>query len=466
MMKILLSLIFLLFSIPSFSKNENVPNIIVFKQNKIDGLSKDEEVNLRKSSLEAILLAKKFELSLADLKNEKLGKDKVWYLFLTSINKNTESEWDMRFELVEQPSGNIINRVTEKRVLKQQLQYRARINSLKLIFGKYVNETTGAIEKNIVIPLDEYVEIKSSGDEKSSHENELKVENPASVSLDFEPEKLVDMKFQEKDNPEKKEDEVDPPKVQKPRINRTESNNPVTISNFTSPNINLEKLPYKPEEIKISKYVKSFSYETGVEKETIESSLVFTSSENVNTDISLSRLMLKFALNSSDDVNGNYLKHAFSFSKNIGDNEYKVGPKLTLGSSYHYEILERRLRLGASGELERSGYANLRSRGEGIQAITSTLLYGGVGMQLIFEISNYNSVLSLNFKRSFWGSSDIADGGNSAMIDGSKIELSLKTTVYELWGISFLAASGNVNSAVSTKLNNKHNMMALYVAYN
>lgn len=467
MMKYLTVLILFTISFLVFSKDENTPKIIVLRQSSLDGLSREEGVNLRRSSLEAILLAKKFELSLADLKKDELGKDKVWYLFQTEVVKTTNSEWNMKYELIEMPSGNIINRVIEKRVLGQQLQYRGRINSLKLIFGKYVNESTGALEKEIVIPLDQYVEVNEKKPDEESNKNELPSDVPVSVNLILEEEKASPkMDLKEEEVSKNKENEAEKPKVGKKNLANSSLNNQVTISNFSSPNIDLAKEPYKPEEIKISNFVRSFSYSLGLEKETIDSSLVFTSNETVNTEISLSRLMLRLSMNSSDDVNGNYIKHHLGLSKTVGDNEYKVGPKLSLGSSYHYELLERRLRFGANAELERSGYANLRSRGEGIQAITSTILYGGVGCQFLFELGKYPSMLSLGFKRSFWGNSDIADGGESAIVDGSKTELSFKSLVYGMWGFNLVAETGTINSAVSTKLDNKHSMMAIYVVYN
>lgn len=470
MMK-LLYLLHFLFIFNLFAAQDEGPKIITMNFQQVQNLTQEELSNLRKSALEVVLLAKKFELSVSELNKAKLAEGKNWYEFQTKIAKNPENDFEMEYLLLEKPSNNIINRVKESKVQSSKIQYRARILSLKLLFGKYVNDVTGEVSEYKVIPLNEFQE-PLEGELKTPPEAKEKLKNPdqpASV-LDINELDLPEFNFPPVKKVTEVEDKKEDPKIENPKKSsegfKSEKSFPVSISNFSSPNINLEKLPYQPDLPKPSLYKTTFSYAVGLEKEAITSNIVFGTNEAVDLEINLDRLTFKFMANHFDNGNGHYFHFGGALSTNVGENEYGVGSRFMAFGDYHLDIYEEKVFAGPLAEIERNGYANLRDRGEGIKPVSTNLVWVGIGGKFVWEMSNRVVTTTLALKKTFIANSDIGPGGDSVMVEGSKGQFGIKSTVYGNWGLELNVERMNVTSVVASKINNEHTLAAFNVVYN
>ena len=117
-------------------------------------------------------------------------------------------------------------------------------------------------------------------------------------------------------------------------------------------------------------------------------------------------------------------------------------------------------------EIERNGYANLRDRGEGIKPVSTNLVWVGIGGKFVWEMSNRVVTTTLALKKTFIANSDIGPGGDSVMVEGSKGQFGIKSTVYGNWGLELNVERMNVTSVVASKINNEHTLAAFNVVYN
>lgn len=467
----LLYLLHFLFIFNLFAAQDEGPKIITLNFNEVQNLTQEELANLRKSAIEVVLLAKKFELSVSKLNEVKLAENKVWYEFRTKVQSSSDNEFDLEYSLFEMPTNKIINKIKESKVQNSKLQYRGRILSLKLLFGKYVDDSTGVVSEYKVIPLNEFQEPKE-GEFKAPPEAKEKIKNPdqpASVldinelelpAFNFPPVKKVTNIDEKNDEPK-----IEPPKKSSEGL-KGEKNFPVSISNFSSPNINLEKLPYQPDIPKPSLYKTTFSYAVGLEKEAITSNIVFGTNEAVDLEINLDRLMFKFITNHFDNGNGHYFHFGGALSTNVGKNEYGVGSRFMAFGDYHLDIYQEKIFAGPLAEIERNGYANLRDRGEGIKPVSTNLVWVGIGGKFVWEMSTRVITTTLALKKTFIANSDIGPGGDSVMVEGSKGQFGVKSTIYGNWGLELNVERMNVTSVVASKLNNEHTLAAFNVVYN
>jgi hypothetical protein len=133
---------------------------------------------------------------------------------------------------------------------------------------------------------------------------------------------------------------------------------------------------------------------------------------------------------------------------------------------YHLDIYEEKIFAGPLAEIERNGYANLRDRGEGIKPVSTNLVWVGIGGKFVWEMSNRVVTTTLALKKTFIANSDIGPGGDSVMVEGSKGQFGIKSTVYGNWGLELNVERMNVTSVVASKINNEHTLAAFNVVYN
>lgn len=467
MIKALITLFtFIIFSLVASA--QDAPKPIVIKLDQTAGIEKNEITSLRRSIIESIILAKKFELSLANFDAKKVDENKIWYEFRADVSRSNNFENDVTFKLIERPSGYLINVVKESALHNTRLQYRVRVMALKLLFGKYVNELTGELLPNPeVIPLDVYIEDKEKKiNNKKASINTDKMPIPEFAVGDSELASL-NRKLAEIQKANKEAAEQNAQIAKKVRADEIIApTNLPTINSFSSPDLDLRKGPEMQEKSSPSTYQKSFSYSVGFEKESIESNIVFITNEAVDVEINIDRVYAKVISKHYDTGKNNYFNFSGMLSKNVGKNEYGVTPKVLISGDYFYDLFEQRFMVGVIGELERNGYANLRQRGEGITAISSTMAWIGVGTKYGFTLYDRAFVSSFAFKRTFIANSDIGTNGDSVLIEGSKIQAGIGCKIVGLWGLEINVEKSSFTSVVVSKLENQHFSTSLNLVYN
>ena len=436
------------------------PKIISLETVNITSLSPKDLVALRKNVMEIILFTKKFELSLSNLSKTKKMGERIWYEMDISIKSINDFESEIIYILREKPTDYIVNRVIEKNVQSSKLQYRSRINALKLLFGKNVNDETGEISNFELIPLDEYLE----GPKKEIHEDPIE---SSEDSLNNVNPSAKDSK----ENPKKK-NKIEPLEsfldknmpLQKERKNRA---NQVAINKFDSPDLNLSKeLPSEKETGRIPRIL-GLEYFLGFEKETIESINSFKETgEELRLDINLDRIVFNVYGNTYNKENYNNIRYGLGLSKNVGDNIYGVAPKINLNAAYLFNLYDQKWYLGGLVDLEKSGYVSVPIRGEGVQSIDTFYVWSGIESKVNFSTFGLPTHMRLSFKKSFMANASAGSNTKSVDLEGSRIDVAMGWLITKRLGIEFKYEFGNFTANTNVKLENNHNLTALRIFYN
>lgn len=452
-------ILFTLFFILSITQVHGADKMMLLDFDEIQNLELDEVNNIRKSTIEIVAFSKKFNLVLAKVNKKTLAQKHVWYEVKVEIKRVNIFESSMKMSLIEMPSGHLINIVQEPKVTNLKLQYRARMNVLKLLFGKNFNEENGEVINDEIIPLDEYINERGV---------RIEVDKKNKKNI-YEPNKLED-KAPELDPESEDKDKKNPPPPEEPVPAVVKKGPPkkypVTISKFESPNLNLSKEAIKPivRKSKINKY--SFNYMLGLEKEYIESTNQFVSNEQVELVVNLDRLIVGFGINvAPEDSDGSY-GFGLMLSKNVGENEYGVSPKYLLTANYDYDLYNQNIFVGAFAEFERSGYINIRNRGSGIENIDSNLLWMGIGAKLVFNLFGAEVETSAKLMKTFIANSNLGIDKKSVQMDGSKFQITAGSKIYKKIGIEFAYENVDVSSMILSKIETKHSVTTVKLVYN
>lgn len=443
---------------PKEEKEEIIKKkMMTFDISKLKDMTLNEVSFVRKSIVEAIFAAKIFEVTFGHV-DEKVGKNKVWYEISVAHKKEENGLSHLEFFFKEKPSGQLINYISERNLPRAKVQYRSRVLVYKLMFGRWFNEKTGVLEKPVVVNMENPSSDNIVDDEVPEAQEEVNEENGPDEEYEIKNGKRVKKK---KTSEEKKDDKKETPP-------KSTEKKKVEIQDFDSPNLNLTKNSTNP---KVQRkpslnWLSRFDYSLGYQKETALSDVKLSQSEEVETETSIQRVALKVSSNLRVESWIQHFHYGFVISKVVAEEQYSIPPRLNIFGNFNYDLWSSFLFAGVNMEYDRLGFVNIASRGEGLKAFSSNILWVGFGLRYIDQIKGRIIALEADMKKAMLANSDVSASGDSVPLDGNKLHLQGRVSLYGSWGLGFSYENIALNSVTDSSLDNRHSIFGMYVTYN
>lgn len=431
--------------------------MITFDITKLKDMSMNEVSFIRKSIVEAVFAAKIFEITFGHI-DTKIGKNKTWYEISVSHKKEENGLSHIEFYFKEKPSNQLINYISEKNLPRAKVQYRSRVLVYKLMFGKWFDEKSGKLIKPEVVNIRDNVSEKNdevnSVNEMDSQQEQVQEEESSEESFNGSNKKNKKDKKQE----EKKEDK---------KVSAIKKRN-VEIQKYDAPNLNLEKAKVE-QKIKIQpglKWMSRFDYAIGYQQESASSNIAVTKNEFLETETSVERLVLKFSTSFRVEQWIQHFHTGGVISRSMSEEEYKIKPRINLFGNFNYDLWSSSLFVGLNIEYDRLGFVTAPERGGGLKSITSNILWTGIGLRYIDSFKNHLVAFEGDIKRALIANADLVSEAESVPLDGNKLHLQGRVSLYEGWGIGLSYEMISLSSVSSLNLDNSHSIYGLYLTYN
>ncbi|WP_155897215.1 hypothetical protein [Bacteriovorax sp. BSW11_IV] len=431
--------------------------MITFDITKLKDMSMNEVSFIRKSIVEAVFAAKIFEITFGHV-DSKIGKNKTWYEISVSHKREDNGLSHIEFYFKEKPSNQLINYISERNLPKAKVQYRSRVLVYKLMFGKWFDEKSGKLIKPEVINIKNTVSEKETENESVNEINSEQEQLQEEESVDDFSESGIKKSKKDAKEEEKKEDK----KVSAAKKRKVE------IQKYDAPNLNLEKAKVE-QKVKIEpglKWMSRFDYAIGYQQEAATSNIAVTKNEFLETETSVERLVLKFSTSFRVEQWIQHFHTGGVISRSMSEEEYKIKPRINLFGNFNYDLWSSSLFIGLNVEYDRLGFITAPERGGGLKSITSNILWTGIGIRYIDSFKNHLVAFEGDIKRALIANADLVDEAESVPLDGNKLHLQGRVSLYQGWGIGLSYEMISLSSVSSLNLDNTHSIYGLYLTYN
>ncbi len=437
---------------PSKGDQKIVRYNIGVKSSYTSSITETEKNYIKKNIFEVLMQTNRFNIILGQ-NYKKTMRENLFSLTVQitdappigSIRKN---DLNVKLILKDEVEDFLINFKQEKRVLRDKLQITLRSLLYSIFYGKNYDVLKDEIIVDEILPLKK--KIKNKIPKKSEKEEEEQVE----VLLE---ETVAEVKPAEEQPPKdkKEEEKKDPPKKKKKK-----KKNKVEISDFDSPNLDLEKeIPPKPKTILLpEKWTNQFRMYVGnVDEEIISDSVV-----KIGT--TTSRVVI--GANGHMGVSGR--NHFYTFGGEVGlvkgDHEFGFGPKYDFYGGYNIAPLGNFFSIGPAVSLSNLNYAAVFTEGQGEKRFSGGGLWGGLKSELFIDFSLFSILLDFRYQRVLAGSIS-SSAGDDVEASGTKVIMSATLTVWENWGIALRNESIEMTTLTDSNLFVRDDSFGIFLSY-
>lgn len=401
----------IVFSINIFSQENSIKMPLYLNFDLSSKLIALEQKLIKKSTFEAILSTKEFELrlnsfdSLGDLDTSK--KPKI--LIMAKILNKDESLYEIDLELINLANKKLINKKVKESVSSRKLQLTYRKLLYQLLYEENFDENSNKLRNSNTIDL--FHPRPNIDQSKSLWKGNL-LEKEKSSGVNDQNEKSKD------DLPLKEE-------IEKKKTLRQNHKKNITISDFSSPDIVPEQEKSIVEEEKFKRKWKSkSSLYLGYEAERIKSSALIEVTEN-NQLLSIGGNMNLFK-----EGEPNYFSLNGKFSKVSTDNRLDKAPVFEFGGKYNSNVFNQDVFLAGGLDFESSNFINVASEESGAAVWTNSYLWMTFETRFLTYFYKKKTQFKMLLKMLFVGSSDL-DSSSKVKLSGTHFAFMGRRSLYK-----------------------------------
>lgn len=436
---------------------------ISLKMDELKNLTNYEIDFLKKSAFEAVVASRSFEIILVE-KQLNTAPGEVYFNISLASQITNDGKYNLEFNLLEVPSGEVISKVTANKIEREKVQLTSRKMLYTLIFEKYnPKESELSVKEEIVKAIEKAAKNNANAknqnrSSKNSVRNKLEVKPREDEKPIEEPGK--EKAPNDKQVDDEKKNEKSPPRAIMPNSSKT--------NNFESPNLDLRKEVEKEKKDSGFKFTLKSNYEfsLGYEKEESIANSVIDSEATLETNTNTTLLALNFQANSKIEEWDKYFSYGGTFTKIISDDVYGIPPRLSINLKYNQNIWARLLFVNFVLEYERFSFVSLAQRGSGLSAFSNNTLWTGADLVYEDEIYSKKTTLGISINKVLVGTSDLTLLDKSITIDGNKLKIWAKRNIWREFGLQLHYATISFSSLSSTKYETNHSVVGLNLTYN
>lgn len=354
--------------------------------------------------------------------------------------------YELDFTLRGPQTGEVLNRVRRSRIPQRQVVFQAQEMLIELFSSPIVKSL-----------LEEFSEEGPESD--SAHQN-VEGQGSAQGSSSISPSKN-DRDEQEKTTPHdekgsssEKEEEGD-----HLREVRDAERGDVTISQFESPPLDLQRNPPKKDE-RSREFSNRFSYASFYSRETIDSENI------ISVENTISRAGVKISADTYfEGPYENYLHTSIMLGRSVSSTEYNFPVRAHFYSDYRFNLLEQRLMPFIGLEYERNSYVNLGTIGEGLTTWTNNLFWFRLGLSSrVFPYSS-SPIIEAYYGQIFSGSTQFKGATQSVKLSGQSYGISLLQKMYGHFYLVLDYRRQDLEATTSDPIKNTNQSLALGIMY-
>lgn len=462
--KILLSLILLLGgnSQSVFSQDTNATKAketvkynIGVKSSYSTSLTETEKNYIKKNIYEILMQTNRFNIILGH-QYKKTKRDNLFSLTLQitdapKLSEERDDDLNVKLILKDEVEGYLINFKQEKRVLRNKLQSTLRSMIYGIFYGKNYDEELDKVIVDQIIPLKKKANLNKKN-EKSDQSSEIEKKlEPTVEEIDPQP----------PEQEEEDEDKDDPPEEEKPKKEKKKKKKEdVEISDFDSPNLDLEKedIP-KREEVEIpDKWANQLRFYFGnVDEEIISDSIV-----QIGT--TTSRIVL--GVNGHQGVEGR--NHFYTFGAEVGlikgEHEFGFGPKYDIYGGYNIAPFGKFFSIGPAISLSNLNYAAVFERGAGTKKFSGSGIWAGAKSEIFIDIGFIDILFDFRYQKVMVGSIT-SSAGDEVEASGTKTIMQARIALWNNWGIGVRNESIEMSTLVDSNLVVRDDSFGIFLTY-
>ncbi len=431
------------------------------KSSYTSSLSATERSFLKKNIFEILMQTNRFNIILGgQFKKTKMNNFFSLTVQITdapALGDTRTNDLNVKLILRDEIEDFLINFKQENRVLRDKLQITLKSMLYSIFYGQ-----------NYDIAKDELIEDKIIPLKKKFKEKRVSPKVPPVVSPEVPP--------VTPDEPQEAKEEVipseQPPKIQndtvppkKPEEKTTlkkkeKKKDEVKISDFNSPNLDLEKdSPKPPKEIKLSStWTNSFRMYVGsVDEEIIADSIV-----TIGTTTS------RIVLGANGHVGVENKNHFYTYGAEIGllkgEHEFGFGPKYDFYGGYNIAPFGTWFSVGPSVSLSNLNYAAVFTEGAGEKRFSGGGLWIGGKSEIFFDFNSWSILLDFRYQKIMAGSISNSDGA-SEEASGTKTIMSASVSIWKGWGIGVRNETIEMTTLADSNLVVRDDSFGIFLTY-
>lgn len=399
----------------------------------------NKDVNLRKSKLQA------FRIDIVG----NFKKDK-------SRDKN---QYDLQMTLFNEKNGKTVREIYEIRIAERHLFYRIRIMVYELLYGE-----------DYLQKLDKKAREKEKK-RKSKREKLPKPDFKSSLKKGGDPKEIEKSEEGEPKDKLAKEKKKKEEELAKKKTKKSKKKTKVSISNFSSPDLDLRKESRRsgPEKGPFKAYY-DFSYGMGYTRETLNSKAkvkisTTTTEFEVENNLSLLQLMVRGnARLAPKDTMGLALQARLS--RILGKTDFDVSAPMSLDFFIFKGFEALPIQFSFGFKYEAHSFANLGFASTGVQPWMNKIMWYTVGASLKIPVRNYWMSIGAEMGKVFSGSTNHQTKNTETPLGGSRLDIYLRSKLSGNLSLEFRKSTISVSSLGSANLDNSQDQTILSLIYN
>ena len=429
------------------------------KSNYTSSITETEKSYIKKNIFEVLMQTNRFNIILgSQYKNTKMNNFFSLTIQITdapAIGEIRNNDLNVKLILKDEIEDFLINYKQEKRVLRDKLQITLKSMLYSIFYGKNYDPAKEELIEDEIIPLKKKFKEKRK---KPKKEPEIEPEVPPQEQPPADaPKEEISENSSEQDDPKKEDEPEEEEKKPKPKKKKKEE---VSISDFNSPNLDLEKeAPKPPKEVKLSsKWTNSFRMYVGsVDEEIIADSIV-----TIGTTTS------RIVLGANGHMGVENKNHFYTFGGEVGlvkgDHEFGFGPKYDFYGGYNIAPFGDWFSVGPAVSLSNLNYAAVFTEGGGEKRFSGGGLWIGGKSEIFLDFNSWSILLDFRYQRIMAGSISNSDG-DSEEASGSKTIMSASVSIWKGWGIGIRNESIEMTTLADSNLVVRDDSFGIFLTY-
>jgi hypothetical protein len=444
-MRLLLIYVFLLSSIChnalAREQDRTVKQYLQFANFEIQHLPEQVRDQVRKSSYNFGMRLKQYEILIGNQRSA-LSEDISLHEISVRITPTTWREgqsqgYNIEVKLIDKNNDEILNQITRPRIHEHQIVFNLNQILSNIFNAKRQEMLTASLESGDNSPDSETTTASELGDRSS----------PPPPDKNNDPDDESSYEEQSLDSKEKKNDKNEP------EVSRNKREQEITISNFSSPDIDLTRgdNPIKPTSNNWE-FIHSFSAGLIVARESISSvDIIDVTNQVLSSGLTATHQMYFNGLNS------NSLLTRATLMKPVSKTDFKFKPRTIINTHYVISRFRTFVQPFAGLGHSSSSFVNLGRRAEGLRHFDSSAEWALIGLRFDGRLVNLNSRLNLSVGKSISARTNFSSPNSTFEMAGNLLSIDISQKVWGILDLYYEMRRYQFTSEVLQDFVNTHN---------